>query len=125
IIWQKLAVQEHAMCLARYRWPGNMRELSTFIKRFVLLGDDIFKELQEARLPAGYNELVSTNEWQRFLLPVSSLEDLKSHQIRLKELQPAFVRHIVESLGGSENIQPTKLAEALGCTYNTLKSCLN
>ena len=45
---------------------------------------------------------------------------IESHGTRLKELQPAFVRHVVSSLGGMENVQVTKLAEALGCTYNTL-----
>lgn len=56
--------------------------------------------------------------------PVNSLEEINSRSLTLKELQPAFVQHIVTSLGGRESIQPTKLAEALGCSYNTLMSCL-
>lgn len=116
-IWDKLAVPENAASFSGYNWPGNMRELSTMIKRFVLLGDDIFKELQESRKPAGP---ISDDEWQRFLSPISSLEELNKLRINLKELQPAFVRHVVDCLGGRENIQPTKLAESLGCTYNTL-----
>jgi DNA-binding NtrC family response regulator len=123
-IWQKLSITENALCLSEYGWPGNMRELSTVIKRFVLLGDDIFKEIEEKRKPVGQGEFHIDDEWQRFLLPVSTLEDLKARQIALKELQPAFVRQVVSNLGGRENIQPTKLAEALGCSYNTLISCL-
>ena len=39
-------------------------------------------------------------------------------------LQAAFVAHVTASLGGSTAIQPTKLAQSLGCSYNTLMSCL-
>lgn len=120
-IWERLAIPKNAACLSVYGWPGNMRELSTSIKRLVLLGDDIFKELQESRKPVG---IISKDEWQRFLMPISCLEDLKERRINLKELQPTYVRHVVDCLGGRENIQPTKLAEALGCTYNTLIGCL-
>lgn len=123
-IWQKLSVSENAACLSGYSWPGNMRELSTLIKRYVLLGDDIFKEIAEKKMTIRQSEFDINDEWQRFLLPVTSHEDLKARRIILKELQPAFIRHIVAGLGGREKIQPTKLAEALGCTYNTLMSCL-
>jgi hypothetical protein len=97
-----------------------MRELSTLIKRFVLLGDDIFQEIR-----GRYGSVAKTDdEWQRFMVPVASMDDLKRLGITLKELQPAFVQHIVASLGGRDAIQSTKLAEALGCSYNTLMSCL-
>ncbi len=119
-VWGRLSMPEHAACLAGYGWPGNMRELSTLIKRFVLLGDDIFQEIR-----GRYGAIAKTDdEWQRFQLPVASMDDLKRLGITLKELQPAFVQHIVASLGGRDAIQPTKLAEALGCSYNTLMSCL-
>ena len=119
-VWGRLSQPEHAACLAGYGWPGNMRELSTLIKRFVLLGDDIFQEIR-----GRYGSVAKTaDEWQRFQLPVATMEDLKQLGITLKELQPAFVQHIVASLGGRDAIQPTKLAETLGCSYNTLMSCL-
>lgn len=38
--WRKLALSQHAACLAAYQWPGNMRQPSTKIRRFVLFGDD-------------------------------------------------------------------------------------
>ena len=119
-VWNSLAQPEHATTLAGYAWMGNMRELSTLIKRLVLLGDDIF---QEVRARSGPGNLADEG-WQRFLQPVNSLEEINSRSLTLKELQPAFVQHIVTSLGGRESIQPTKLAEALGCSYNTLMSCL-
>ncbi|KAA0894231.1 sigma 54-interacting transcriptional regulator [Oryzomonas rubra] len=127
-VWRQLSEQQHAACISEYGWPGNMRELSTLIKRFVILGDDIFEELaakvRQVGMPIGTGESGGTDEWQRFLPPFSSMEELKERQINLKKLQPAFVRHVVASLGGRAHIQPTKLAEALGCTYNTLMSCL-
>jgi len=123
-VWQKLSIPEHAASLSDYSWPGNMRELSTMIKRFVLLGDDIFQEIKSARRSVGQSAFDSNDEWQRFLLPISSLDDLKARQINVRDLQPAFVRHVVACLGGNDAIQPTKLAEALGCTYNTLKGYL-
>lgn len=121
-VWEQLAQPEHAARLSGYSWPGNMRELSTLIKRFVLLSDDIFEEIRAGQAA---DTLSVDDEWQRFILPVTTFEDLKERGISLKELQPAFVRHVVTSLGGRDNIQPTKLAEALGCTYNTFVSCLS
>lgn len=127
-VWRQLSEQRHSACISEYGWPGNMRELSTLIKRFVLLGDDIFEELaaklRQTNMPARGEDYAVADEWQRFLLPFSSMEELKERRICLKGLQPAFVRHVVASLGGRTKIQPTKLAEALGCTYNTLMSCL-
>lgn len=122
--WQKLSLPENAACLAGYGWPGNMRELSTMIKRFVLLGDDIFKELLETRTSMASAIPFTDDVWQKFLEPVADLDELKARQINLKELQAAYVRHVVASLGGRDNIQPTKLAEVLGCTYNTLVGSL-
>jgi DNA-binding NtrC family response regulator len=125
---RQVALPENAAALTDYDWPGNMRELSTLTKRFVLLGDDIFEELRQnirrnVEIPAVQCR-VCDSELQHFLLPLSSLEELEKRQLKLKGLQPAFVRHIVAGLGGRENIQPTKLAEALGCSYNTLMNHL-
>ncbi|MBC7962769.1 MAG: sigma-54-dependent Fis family transcriptional regulator [Steroidobacteraceae bacterium] len=127
-VWRLVARPENAAALTGYDWPGNMRELSTLIKRFVLLGDDIFEELR--RNVRGNVETTAVHcqirdsVLQHFLLPISSQGELESRRLKLKELQPAFIRHIVACLGGREKIHPTKLAEALGCSYNTLMSCL-
>jgi hypothetical protein len=92
------------------------------------LEDDIFEELrQNVRRNVEISAIqcqICDSELQHFLLPLSSQEELEQRQLKLKELQPAFVRHIVAGLGGRKNIQPTKLAEALGCSYNTLMSNL-
>ena len=112
-----VALPENAAALTAYDWPGNMRELSTMIKRFVLLGDDIFAELRSACGNASDGV-----EWGRFLSPIRDMEDILARNLILKELQPTFVRHLVSSLGGWNQIKPTKLAEALGCSYNTLMS---
>jgi hypothetical protein len=105
-----------------------MRELSTMIKRLVLLGDDIFAELAgkviSSGCAAGAGENAADDEWGQFLLPVVDWEELQARQLKLKNLQPAFLRHLVASLGGRESIKPTKLAELLGCSYNTLVGCL-
>ena len=127
-IWLRLAEPRHAEALFRYAWPGNMRELSTMIKRLVLLGDDIFGELEEKavslRVAADQGGIAFDSEWRRFLLPVVDVQELEARQLKLKNLQPAFLRNLVASLGGRENIQPTKLAEMLGCSYNTLVGSL-
>lgn len=123
-IWRKLSLPEHARCLSGYGWPGNMRELSNLIKRLVLLEDDIFEEIRSGPPPVKRLAPDHDHELRRFLTPISSLDELKTLNISLKELQPAYVRHVVASLGGRENIQPTKLAEALGCSYNTLMGYL-
>ena len=123
-IWQRISSPENAASLSEYNWPGNMRELSAMVKRLVLLDDDIFSEIHGASKASVANEFNFNDDWQRFISPISNLDDLKNHQINLKELQPAFVRHVVTCLGGRDKLQPTKLAEALGCTYNTLMSCL-
>lgn len=127
-IWQRLEQPENAASLAGYNWPGNMRELSALIKRFVLLDDDIFEELR-CKKPDNLDTSnvvcqVRDKGLQGFLLPFSSQEELENRKLKLKELQPAFVRHVVACLGGLDKIQPTKLAEALGCSYNTLTGYL-
>lgn len=116
-IWRVVALPENATALSGYSWPGNMRELSTMTKRLVLLGDDIFAELRHA----GGDENGS-GEWDRFVKPIGAMEEIQGRNVILKELQPAFVRHLVSCLGGWGRIKPTKLAEALGCSYNTLMS---
>ncbi|MRR06940.1 MAG: hypothetical protein EG828_08335 [Deltaproteobacteria bacterium] len=125
-IWRQLTLPQHSACLSSYSWPGNMRELSTMIKRFVLLGDDIFDELTKKLTDSGDCPCESgqgyDEEWKRFLLPVTSMEILERRQLKLKNLQSAFVRNLIASLGGRENVQTTKLAEILGCSYNTLVS---
>ncbi len=123
-VWRQLAMPKHAACLAGYHWPGNMRELSTMIKRYVLLGDDIFCEL-DGKTAGTFNPLQKDmncfdEEWAQFLLPVSGLAEIEARQLQLKNLQAAYLRHLVASLGGRSKVQPTKLAEALGCSYNTL-----
>jgi len=128
-VWSDLAKPEHAACLAGYPWPGNMRELSSLIKRYVLLEDDIFKELisktlsTKTQLPAAAQYLFDA-DWGRFIQPVTSLAEVEALDLRIKELQGAFVRNLVANLGGRDAIQTTKLAEVLGCSYNTLMSHL-
>ncbi len=123
-VTKELTVPENAAALCGYRWPGNMRELSTRIKRFVLLGDDIFREIRDE--PARKNEsqvggaVVRDEELRRFLLPAARIEEIAERGLTLKNLNAAYLRHLVATLGGKERIRPTKLAEALGCSYNTL-----
>jgi DNA-binding NtrC family response regulator len=105
-----------------------MRELSTMIKRLVLLGDDIFGELEQKMIcirdAADLGGVAFESEWRQFLLPVVDMQELEARQLKLRNLQPAFLRHLVASLGGREKVKPTKLAEMLGCSYNTLVSSL-
>ena len=127
--WERLALPRNAEALAAYDWPGNMRELSNAVKRLVLLGDDIFGELPVAGGRQGANTpqavRILDQELKRLLTPVTCLDDLEQRSLSLKELPGAYIRHIVASLGGRDAIQPTKLAEALGCSYNTLVSHLD
>jgi DNA-binding NtrC family response regulator len=126
-VWRQVSLPENSAALSGYSWPGNMRELSTLIKRFVLLDDNIFTELRRNVLQNGTAARsfhVSDAGLQNFLRPLASQEELEKRQLKLKDLQPAYIRHIVASLGGRDTIQPTKLAEALGCSYNTLMSNL-
>ena len=127
-IWQQLAEPRHASALSGYAWPGNMRELSTMIKRFVLLGDDIFGELEGKATSlldgTGQGEDAFDSQWREFLHPVATLQEIELRGLKLKNLQPAYLRHLVAGLGGRESIQPTKLAEMLGCSYNTLVAAL-
>lgn len=123
-VWKKLAHAQNGAALAKYAWPGNMRELSTLIKRFVLLGDDIFEELKQKPVATDESfkrgERIYDEEWERFLLPATNLAEIEERGLKLRNLQSAYIRHLVEALGGRQKLQPTKLAEALGCTYNTL-----
>ena len=119
LVWQRLATPEATAALSNYAWPGNMRELSSLIKRFVLLDDDIFSELAAKCSPAA-----TENDWNNFLLPVTSLTDLTERGLKLSNLPSAYLNHLASQFGGKDAIQPTKLAQALDCSYNTLMNHL-
>ena len=127
--WEKLSLPENAQCLAAYHWPGNMRELSNMIKRYVLLGDDIFKELRSKKLlysspSASYEIHEGDNAWKKFTQPVANIETIQKFGLKLGDLQGAFVRNLVLHLGGRDKVQLTKLAKILDCSYNTLNKYL-
>ena len=72
----------------------------------------------------GQGEDAFDSQWREFLHPVATLQEIELRGLKLKNLQPAYLRHLVAGLGGRESIQPTKLAEMLGCSYNTLVAAL-
>jgi DNA-binding NtrC family response regulator len=127
VIWQQLAKPDHAAALSGYHWPGNMRELSTLIKRLVLLGDDIFEEIRQKPSPPAPSQGKThfLTEWQRYTEPLTNLDEIEQRGLQLAELPGTFLRNLVDGLGGRQAIQPTKLAKALGCTYNTLVAHLD
>lgn len=129
-VWAELALPEKSKILSGYSWPGNMRELSSAIKRYVLLGDNIFDELRvssadfsvrdgEVLRPFGIDE-----EWKQFIQPVTNLDSIKNLKIKLNQLQAAYLRNLIANLGGREKVSLTKLAATLDCSYNTLRKHL-
>ncbi len=127
-IWKKLSEPENTQRLADYHWPGNMRELSNMIKRYVLLGDDIFEELRSKKIlsssPSASSEIHKDSDWEKFTQPVADIETIQKLGLKLGELQGAFVRNLILHLGGRDKVQVTKLAKALDCSYNTLNKYL-
>jgi len=127
--WERLSQPEYASALATYHWPGNMRELSTCVKRMILLNENPLDHIAAKSAPSieplATGMMVHDQEWQDFTLPVRDVGELASRSLNIKNLQAAYVRNLVASLGGPERIQPTKLAKILGCSYNALKHYLD
>jgi len=126
--WKQLALPQNAVVLASYHWPGNMRELSNMIKRYVLLKDNIFEELKlkTLRRSASNDKYKSCFDetWASFIQPIPDIETVTSLGLKLNELQGAFIRNLVANFGGRQKVQLTKLAKLLDCSYNTLNKHL-
>ncbi|MDY6918584.1 MAG: sigma 54-interacting transcriptional regulator [Pseudomonadota bacterium] len=90
--------------LARYRFPGNIRELRNILIRASLLADD--HVIQTKHLPAEITDLVSPHQRSHFAEEIQSLADL--------ELQ--YLQHAQSIHQGT----PAALAQRLGISERTL-----
>lgn len=90
--------------LARYRFPGNIRELRNILIRASLLADD--HVIQTKHLPVDITDLISAHDKSHFAEKIHPLEEI--------ELQ--YLQHAQEVFGGS----PAQLAQQLGVSERTL-----
>ena len=90
--------------LARYRFPGNIRELRNILIRASLLADD--HVIQTKHLPPEITDLISAHDKSHFAEHIHSLEEI--------ELQ--YLQHAQEVFEGS----PAQLAQKLGVSERTL-----
>jgi len=95
--------------LAKYQWPGNIRELENTIERIIILthGDEIGLTDLPAEVRAG---VVSTMASSCFVLPEDG--------VNMEEVELDLVRQAVDRAGGSV----PKAAKMLGLTTKTLEA---
>ena len=99
-------VMESAMArLMDYAWPGNVRELENVIERAATLTQGNKITLDD--LPSGIREI--TGEGQ-------IIEDAAEHVMSLEELEHAYIRRILEKMGGNKY----QTAHVLGIDRKTL-----
>jgi len=95
--------------LAKYQWPGNIRELENTIERIIILthGDEIGVTDLPAEVRAG---VISTTASTCFVLPEDG--------VNMEEVELDLVRQAVDRAGGSV----PKAAKMLGLTTKTLEA---
>jgi len=93
-------------------WPGNVRELAKYVRRKMLLGDDVLGELkQEASVqPAKSTDVPG-------LEGIQNVRDIRP----LNEVIAAYVQRVFEDRG---ELTQKQVAERLGISVNTLKKHL-
>jgi two-component system response regulator HydG len=94
--------EEAASLLRGYRWPGNVRELKGVVERAALLAATGSVPL--AALPAQLSEEPQTL-WAGRVRPPT-----------LRDVEQAYIRHVLERLGGSQ----TRAASVLGISRKAL-----
>lgn len=103
---QVAGVMESAMArLMDYAWPGNVRELENVIERAATLTQGNKITLDD--LPSGIREI--TGEGQ-------IIEDAAEHVMSLEELEHAYIRRVLEKMGGNKY----QTAHVLGIDRKTL-----
>lgn len=91
--------------LMDYAWPGNVRELENVIERAATLTQGNKITLDD--LPSGIREI--TGEGQ-------IIEDAAEHVMSLEELEHAYIRRVLEKMGGNKY----QTAHVLGIDRKTL-----
>ncbi len=97
--------QEVMAALARYSWPGNIRELENLIERVVVIGTQ--PEVSLAELAELAPKIAGGSE--RFSLPRDRLATLR-------EVEDEYIEWMIEQCGGNK----TRAAERLGIDKATL-----
>ena len=93
---------EAAQALRGYPWPGNVRELRAAVERAVLLADS--EVIGTGALPSTLHESPQT------------LWEGRSRQPSLKDLEQAYIRHVLERVAGNQ----TRAAQVLGISRKAL-----
>ena len=90
--------------LMRYSWPGNIRELANVIERAVAMAEHDTIMPDDLGLPTEVDQ------------PPSLLESAVDERLSLEELERAYVRRVVDAVGGNK----AAAAAQLGITRRTL-----
>lgn len=99
--------------LAKYRWPGNIRELRNFCERMVILLSD--KSIQPENLPHEFKQdyAASTNVPSALVNTVFTLPD---EGINLEQMEMHMIRQALTKTNGNRS----KAARLLGISRDTL-----
>jgi len=114
--------------LGRYQWPGNIRELASFIETYLtLLGQEsdsepLFKELMDDLEESGMFDLICPphNEQEANVMPYSEYGLKQSDKTSLKEMVEAFEYRAIDNMLKANEFNRAKSAERLGISPNTL-----
>ena len=95
--------REAADVLRGYHWPGNVRELRSVVERAALVSGD--ETVPQSALPS-----------QRARADVRLLARAASGGPRCKEVEQAYIRHVLEQVQGNQ----TRAASVLGISRKAL-----
>ncbi len=104
-LWEKIIT---------YDWPGNIRQLTNFIKKWVLFGEDSLEEIEKEDVL--FNEEFGDDEIERIL----SFDFIKGNFEELEYAKKLLIKTILKKYNGNKS----KTARHLGLTYPGLLKML-
>ena len=124
-----------ATLLDSYEWPGNMREMNNMIQKKLLLGWDLAELIEEAkekrarRTAPDSIEIAPHSQFRQFLKPIRSMEELKSRNLNLKDLEIEYLKYILNCISDlprnkDGKLRPGPISAAFGIGQQAMKEKL-
>jgi Nif-specific regulatory protein len=100
---------EARQCLARYHWPGNIRELENAMERAVVIGSSdfilpedlpeaLFEASESTAVPAGYHDAVRNLKKQLILNALEQNDGSITEAAKLLGLNPNYLHRLISNL---------------------------
>ncbi|HMK49320.1 MAG TPA: sigma 54-interacting transcriptional regulator [Thermodesulfovibrionales bacterium] len=107
--------------MAKYEWPGNMRELESTVKKAAILSNGSVihrKDLMIDDLACFSMSEFLEEKLKRYLREMTKLENCHLHETVMSEVEKSLITIVLKETSGNQ----LKTAKTLGINRNTLRS---